>query len=131
MTSSDEDEPQQTAPVETNSETNSETTFVTVGKLDEIPAGGGKSFDVNDRAIAVFLIDGKLHAIEDQCPHMGSALSTGHLDGCQVTCAWHGWRFDVRDGAWCDNPQIHIDSFETRIVDGEIQIATTPSKLSD
>ncbi len=122
MTASD-DAPQQPTPAET--------VFVTVGKLDEISEGEGKSFDVNDRAIAVFMIDGKLHAIEDQCPHMGAALSAGHLDGCQVTCPWHAWRFDVRDGSWCDNSQIKIDAFETRIVDGEIQIATTPVKLSN
>ena len=49
MTASD-DAPQQPTPAET--------VFVTVGKLDEISEGEGKSFDVNDRAIAVFMIDG-------------------------------------------------------------------------
>jgi len=123
FSNSNDPESQQTEPAET--------TFVTVGKIDEISEGEGKAFDVNDRSIAVFLIDGELHAIEDQCPHMGAALSAGHLEGCQVSCPWHAWRFDVRDGAWCDNPQVKIDAFETRIVDGEIQIATTPKKLSE
>ncbi len=121
-TSSDET-PQQTESAETQ--------FVSVGKIDELSEGEGRSYDVQDRAIAVFLVDGQLYAIEDQCPHMGAALSAGHLEGCQVSCPWHAWRFDIRDGAWCDSPQVKIDAFETRIVDGEIQIATTPKKISE
>lgn len=100
--------------------------FVSVGKPEDVPIGEGRAFDVNGRMIAVFRVGGEFHAIEDQCPHMGAALSTGFMENCVVACPWHAWRFDVRDGSWCDNPRVKIDAFETRIHDGELQIATTP-----
>lgn len=100
--------------------------FVTVGRTSEVPPGEGRAFEVNERSIAVFHIDDQFYAIEDQCPHMGAALSTGFVENCVVACPWHAWRFDVRDGAWCDNPRVKIDAFETRVVGDELQIATTP-----
>lgn len=100
--------------------------FVTVGKASEVPDGEGMAFEVNERSIAVFKIDDQFYAIEDQCPHMGAALSTGFVENCEVACPWHAWRFDVRDGAWCDNRRVKIDAFETRVVGDDLQIATTP-----
>lgn len=37
---------------------------------------------------------GKIVALADRCPHLGAALSLGHVkDGC-LTCPFHGWSFD-------------------------------------
>lgn len=110
---------------ETN-DANEQPKFVTVGKTSEVPDGEGKAFEVNERSIAVFKIENQFYAIEDQCPHMGAALSTGFVENCEVSCPWHAWRFDIRDGAWCDNRRVKIDAFETRVVGDELQIATQP-----
>lgn len=37
--------------------------------------------------------DGTAVAMVDECPHRGAPLSMGHLEGCQVVCPFHGWRF--------------------------------------
>jgi len=48
--------------------------------------------------VAVFRLDDDWFALEDACPHMGASLADGTLDGPRVTCRWHGWKFDLRDG---------------------------------
>ncbi len=48
--------------------------------------------------VAVFRAGGGLHAVEDRCPHAGSALSGGPLEGVVITCPRHGSQFDVRTG---------------------------------
>ena len=48
--------------------------------------------------IALFNVAGKIHAIDDTCPHAGAPLSEGQLNGCVVTCPWHAIRFDVTSG---------------------------------
>lgn len=111
---------------ESNNPLPDEVDFVTVATVDEIPEGAGKAFEVGDKMVAVFKIDGQIHAIDDQCPHMGASLASGFIEGCEVACPWHAWRFDVRDGTWCDNRRIKIDSFQTRIVDNQVQIAKSP-----
>jgi len=98
--------------------------FMTVARTGEIPAGSARAYPINGRMVAVFHVDGDYHAILDSCPHMGASLASGYLDGHEVVCPWHAWRFCVRDGCWTDNPQasLNTDSFEVRVVDEEIQV---------
>lgn len=100
--------------------------FVTVAKVGEIPENTGKAFEVNDRMIAVFFCKGEYFAIDDYCPHQGASLGAGYVEDCVVACPWHAWRFDVRDGTWCENKRLKVDAFEVRIVGDEVQVATTP-----
>ena len=41
---------------------------------------------------------GQPFALQDACPHRGMPLSCGHLDGTQIECSYHGWRFDAHSG---------------------------------
>ena len=103
--------------------------FATVCPTDEIPNGEGRSFEIENRSIAIFNNDGNFSAIDDMCPHMGASLSEGYFDPatCNVACPWHGWRFNVNNGAWADNPRVKTDVFEVRVVSGEIQIKISPA----
>ncbi len=38
---------------------------------------------------------GRAFALRDICPHRGIPLSYGRLRGAEVTCCYHGWRFDT------------------------------------
>ena len=37
---------------------------------------------------------GKIHALEDRCPHRQVKLSHGQVIGNELECAYHGWRFN-------------------------------------
>jgi nitrite reductase (NADH) small subunit/3-phenylpropionate/trans-cinnamate dioxygenase ferredoxin subunit len=100
--------------------------FVSVCKTSDISVGEGQAFEVNDRVIAIFNDGGNFRAIDDMCPHMGASLSTGHLENSEVSCPWHAWRFDVRDGAWCDNRRVKIDSFEVLVKGDDVLVNTQP-----
>ncbi len=41
---------------------------------------------------------GEACALRDACPHRGMPLSEGRLDGQDVECPYHGWRFDAKSG---------------------------------
>src|SRR5580765_5132325 len=96
--------------------------FHTVCKINELKEGEGKTVAIGHRLIALFLIDGKVNAIDDTCPHMGASLSGGHVENNIVTCPWHAWRFRVTDGTWADNPRIKIPCHPVRVVGDEIQV---------
>lgn len=104
--------------------------FQTVATIDEIPAGQAKCFEIDNRVIAVFNIDGTFTAIDDMCPHMGASLCEGDFSATDqtVACPWHGWRFNVVDGAWSDNPRIKTDVFDVKVVGDEIQVCPIPRK---
>ena len=98
--------------------------FVTVARVGEIPDGEGRAFELDDRVVAIFNRAGEYLAIDDMCPHMGASLAAGHFDAedCTVACPWHAWRFDVRDGTWCDNSRLKIDTFQVRVMGDELQV---------
>ena len=96
--------------------------LIPVCKVGDVQPGEGLSFKVKNRVVAIFNVDGQFYAIDDACPHMGASLSAGHFADCVATCPLHGWRFDVRDGTWCDNPRVATDAFAVTIRDDEVLI---------
>ncbi len=96
--------------------------FVTVAKVGEIPEGEGRAFEYDDQMVAVFNDKGEYRAIDDMCPHMGASLASGHFEDCIVTCPWHAWSFDTRDGTWCDNRRLKVDTYDVQVVGEEIQV---------
>jgi phenylpropionate dioxygenase-like ring-hydroxylating dioxygenase large terminal subunit len=59
-----------------------------------LAAGAPRGVRLLDREIVVWRTsDGDVHAAVDQCPHRGTRLSIGRVDGDEIVCAYHGWRF--------------------------------------
>lgn len=100
----------------------------TVCKVGELPEGDSKVVQAGNRLIAVFNDGGKYCAIDDCCPHMGASLAGGHVENGIVTCPWHAWRFRITDGAWCDNPKLKVDVFQTRVVGDAIEVRVPPAR---
>ena len=48
---------------------------------------------------------GAVHAFRDVCVHRGTALSLGAVEGDEIVCAYHGWRYRG-DGACTAIPQL-------------------------
>lgn len=88
--------------------------FVKVAKRSEIPADTGKFVEAKGKEIALFSVQGKIHALYQTCPHQGGPLAEGGLDGPVVTCPWHGWSFDVRTGECTFNPAIKQPTFTVK-----------------
>ena len=44
---------------------------------------------------------GAVAAFIDECPHRGAPLSLGRLEGSELVCAYHGWRFGFDGAATC------------------------------
>ena len=92
--------------------------FKKVAAKGDITPGSGKTVQINGKDIALFNVDGTLHAIDNTCLHMGGPLGEGGLEGSIVTCPWHGWKYDVRTGASPVQPETKVQVYEVK-VEGE------------
>lgn len=81
---------------------------MTPGQIIEIIIGG--------TAIAVANVSGTYYAISNACPHAQGPLGEGQLDGSVVTCPYHGWQFDVRDGSCKTNPNTTVKTYPVEVV---------------
>ena len=52
----------------------------------------------NGDRVAVFRMENKLSAISNACAHQNGPLGEGKIIRCLVTCPWHGFQYDVRNG---------------------------------
>jgi nitrite reductase/ring-hydroxylating ferredoxin subunit len=97
--------------------------FTKVATTPEVPQGKAKQATVNGRTIAVFNVGGTFHAIDDTCPHRGGPLWEGELIGTEVTCPWHGARFDVTRGAHlCPPAHSDVACYKVQVVGDEVLV---------
>ena len=97
--------------------------WIRVAGLNEIPPGETKAIKLKQgRTIALFNVDGRIHATDNQCPHMGYPLTRGAIRHGILTCDWHGRSFDLEGGGCfnkeCDDLQI----FPVDVRDGDVWI---------
>ncbi|WP_433161813.1 Rieske (2Fe-2S) protein [Kribbella sp. CA-247076] len=97
--------------------------FIDAGRVDELPPGRGTSVTVAGRDVALFNVDGTIYAMEDSCLHQGSSLGMSELQGHVVTCRGHGWRYNVTTGAILHAPDVGVDTYPVKVVEGRILIA--------
>lgn len=88
----------------------------------EIPPGEGRVFEVAGKSVAIFNVDGRFYATDNECPHRGGPLGEGDLSGAVVSCPWHAWRWDVTTGANVNNPAVKIACFPVTVEAGEILV---------
>lgn len=96
--------------------------FVDVAAVADLSNASGRIVEVGGIWIAIFLVEGRPHAIENACPHMAGPLGSGTCTDGVVTCPIHGWRFDVRTGEAPTNPNTRVACFETRVVNDRVLV---------
>lgn len=85
-----------------------------VCRVEDLPDGEGKAFDVEGRSIAIFSSGGKFFAYRNVCPHLYAPICHGRiggtmipsepgefvygLEGQVVRCPWHNWEFELSTG---------------------------------
>lgn len=96
--------------------------WTTVTRLQTLQANGRCLARLGSVDLALFYIDGAIHAIEDTCPHAGASLCWGPLNGHQVQCRAHGLRFSLRTGAMAGAAGLTIEVFPVRVVGEDVQV---------
>ena len=92
---------------------------------DEILPGSVHQVTIFGTRYALYkTTDGDFYATADACPHAGGPLGEGTLDGVEVTCPFHDWSFDVRDGRCTSGGDATVRSVEVR-VEGDIVMLET------
>jgi nitrite reductase/ring-hydroxylating ferredoxin subunit len=89
--------------------------------LTSLGPDGRAVVEVAGTEVAVFVVDGEAHAFANACPHEGNPLHEGEILGDTLTCAYHGWKFDLGTGAclFGDEP---AGIFKAEIQNGEVVV---------
>ncbi len=99
------------------------TQFIKVTTTDELEDQQAKLVEVEGQKIALFRVGETFYALSDTCTHRGGPLSEGTVEGAEVTCPWHGARFDIKTGAVLGPPAGRgVRSYPVRVTGAGIEI---------
>jgi nitrite reductase/ring-hydroxylating ferredoxin subunit len=94
-------------------------TWHRVATLAELRGSAPLAVTVDDVALALYRVDGAVHAVSDVCTHEYVRLSGGALSGRVIECPLHHARFDVVTGRCLARPATtDLATYAVR-VDGE------------
>ena len=96
--------------------------FVKVAKKSDLKDGQGKVISVNGKDIALFHHSGNFYAMDNTCKHMGGPLGEGELEGENIVCPWHGWRYNIKTGVNAVMPNIKINTYNVKVENDEIMV---------
>jgi nitrite reductase/ring-hydroxylating ferredoxin subunit len=98
----------------------SKTNFVPSIKEIDLPEGHMKAVRIKGKPILLAKVDNHVYGVSNICPHAGCEFQGGILAGYIVMCPCHGWKFDVRNGQYQDNPLTKLDCYNCKIENGKI-----------
>ncbi len=78
---------------------------IVVGKTDDIGEGKLIHIEAGGKEILVTNVNGNYYAMGNICTHAGAQLHEGELVGKELTCPWHGAKWDVTSGSLLWFPQ--------------------------
>lgn len=90
-----------------------------VGEAAGLPAV--HTFKQGRHQLCVVKTDDGVFAIDNRCPHEGYPLATGDVRGCELTCAWHNWKFDLKSGG-CRLGGEGVRTYPVRERDGVLEV---------
>lgn len=88
----------------------------------DLKEGTMKQRSIEGVPILIIKQQGKIFVIDDRCPHMGCRLSSGKLEGIEVVCPCHEWRFNLNTGEYQDEPAIKVIQYQWKIQLGKILV---------
>jgi nitrite reductase/ring-hydroxylating ferredoxin subunit len=104
--------------------------FIDVCASSELAEGARRVVDVSGQPVALVRVQGRVFAVDNQCPHRDGELGLGELDGFHLFCPLHAWVFDVRDGRGFFPKGAEVACFPVREQAGRILVAERGVKPS-
>jgi len=96
--------------------------------LADLPAGTSRRVYVGGDAVALFNVQGTVHAIANRCTHARASLSEGTVDAkrCAVTCPWHEGVFSLETGQVLGGPpSLPVVTYRVK-VEGDTVLVAPP-----
>jgi len=110
-----------------------------VCSVEDLDVGERIIKEIQDREIAVFNVDGEYRAVANYCVHAGGPICEGALTGMVtaepneweydweregeiLSCPWHGWEFDILDGACLTDERKRLITYDVWVKNDQVVV---------
>jgi nitrite reductase/ring-hydroxylating ferredoxin subunit/multimeric flavodoxin WrbA len=106
--------------------------FIKVCTISDLPNNSQKIVTCGVQKVALFHFDNEISAIANACLHKAGPLGLGKVekkyDGLYVTCPWHGWEYNIKNGSAPPGFKDQQAVYEVQIEGDDILISEQPIK---
>lgn len=97
--------------------------WIDVIAVDAVPVADVTAVTVNGHDIALYEVEGEIHATANVCTHGAARMSDGFLEGREIECPLHQGKFDVCTGkALCAPLTEDIRVYSVRIENQRVMV---------
>ena len=101
------------------------TDFQTVATASDVPENTGLAVELDGVSLLICRSGEEIVVVENRCSHQNQPLADGRIRNGYIFCPVHGMRFRLKTGeAIGQLTRVPIKVFETRVVDGDVQVRT-------
>ena len=93
-----------------------------IQRAEDLRPGQAKPIEIMSERFTLYCGEnGAPHVVDFRCPHRGTQLSAGRVEGDSIRCMYHGWRFNA-EGQCTEQPA------EEKSFAGKIRIKSYPTR---
>ncbi len=102
--------------------------WVEVVNTDQVPEGEKRCILAMNVPLVVCRVAGNWFALKNVCPHAGLPLGEGQLHGHVLTCPFHGYTYNIRNGRNVDWPhdELPVKTYPVCVDGNHVQVNLTP-----
>lgn len=96
--------------------------WVDIADADSLRVGTCRTVEISGRQFALARVADRFHVVDNACPHRGTSLGAGTVDGDHIFCPLHGWAFNLNSGTCPDRPEKSVKTYPVELRDGKIWV---------
>jgi len=100
-----------------------ESNLVRICSISESPAEGNVGeYSAGKLTVCLAKLNGKISALDNECPHHGGPLGEGIIEDGKVVCPWHAYAFDLTTGLCADARLPSAQVYEVRVAGDDVLV---------
>jgi nitrite reductase/ring-hydroxylating ferredoxin subunit len=98
--------------------------WIPIAKVADVPEETGTlRVSHGGEAVCLYLVDDKVCATQDRCPHGNASLSEGYIVDGMIECPLHQGMFDIATGVVKTPPcTVNLITYPVKVEDGVIYL---------
>lgn len=96
--------------------------WVETCQLADIPAGNILERTVKDRSVLLYREGDEVSCVDNACAHLGMPLEMGEVAEGVITCAYHGFRYQLATGECLTVPEVQLKVHAVRIKGASVEV---------